>query len=350
MKRLFNRCLLRPEDLKPSQEDFRVVGVFNPGVAATSKGVVLLVRVAETPKERRAGLIGLPRWNFDSNRVSVDWVKEDEVIVVDPRVVRMRATGLVRLTFISHLRIVRSRDGREIDSIDENRFEPAAPAEEFGVEDPRITPIENRFYITYVAVSRHGAATALASTADFREFQRHGIIFCPENKDVVLFPERIDGKFLALHRPTTATPFSKPEIWLADSPDLIHWGGHESIRTGGGDWEIGRIGAGVPPIRTREGWLEIYHGNDRRHGDSGIGTYSAGALLLDLENPRLVRRSLGKILTPETEYERRGFVPNVIFPTGVVSGDGTLLIYYGATDTVTAVVELKLGDILDASG
>lgn len=349
MKRLFNRCLLRPEDVQPSQEDLRVAGVFNPGVASTPEGVVLLVRVAETPKERRTGFIGLPRWDFESARVSVDWVKEDEVVMDDPRVVRIRNSGLVRLTFISHLRIARSRGGREIDSIDEKRFEPATPTEEFGVEDPRITPVEDRYYITYVAVSRHGAATALASTTDFREFERHGMIFCPENKDMVLFPERIDGRFLALHRPTTATPFSKPEIWLANSPDLIHWGGHEPLLGGGGDWDIGRIGAGAPPIRTAEGWLEIYHGNDRRAGDSGIGKYSAGALLLDLENPRRIRRPLGKILTPETDYERRGFVPNVVFPTGIVPTGDTLLIYYGAADTATAVVELKLSEILGAS-
>ena len=96
--------------------------------------------------------------------------------------------------------------------------------EEFGLEDPRITQIGDRFYITYVAVSRHGPATALASTTDFKTIERHGIIFCTENKDVVLLPERIGGEYVAIHRPVGDMPFSRPEMWTARSPDLIHWG------------------------------------------------------------------------------------------------------------------------------
>ena len=104
------------------------------------------------------------------------------------------------------------------------RFLPDSEMEEFGVEDPRITALGGRYYFTYVAVSRHGAATALASTTDFRQFERHGIIFCPENKDVVLFPEQVGGEFVALHRPNAATPFCRPEMWVARSPDLVRLG------------------------------------------------------------------------------------------------------------------------------
>jgi predicted GH43/DUF377 family glycosyl hydrolase len=215
------------------------------------------------------------------------------------------------------------------------------------MEDPRITKINNLFYITYVAVSRHGAATALASTQDFRSFQHHGIIFCPENKDVVLFPERIGGHQLALHRPTTAHVFCRPEIWLATSPDLLHWGRHQPILGAIGGWDRGRIGAGTPPIRTSEGWLTIYHGNDKGEGDSGIGRYGAGLLLLDLHEPWRIRRAAGPILVAEMEYECQGFVPNVVFPTGIINQGETVLIYYGAADTSTGVVELRLSDLLD---
>ncbi len=347
IRRLFNRCLLRPGDLTPSQDDLQIAGVFNPGAAATREGVVLLVRVAEAVREPRAGFVGLPRWDIGSGRVVTDWMREDEVTFLDARVVKINSTGLLRLTFTSHLRIVRSRDGRSVDAIDAEIFRPLDPTEEYGVEDPRITPIGDRFYITYVAVSRHGAATALASTRDFRSFERHGIIFCPENKDVVLFPEPIGGRQFALHRPTAAHEFSRPEMWLASSPDLLCWGGHAPFLGATAEWDIGRIGAGAPPIRTSRGWLEIYHGNDRREGDAGIGTYSGGALLLDLENPQRILAQRGRILVPETEYERAGFVQGVVFPTGIVPQDDTLLIYYGAADTATAVVELRLRDVLD---
>lgn len=348
LPRLFSRCLLRPADLAASQADLEIAGVFNPGAAATPGGVILLVRVAERVRERRAGCVGLPRWEVETGRVVTDWLREEEVAFLDARVVKIRRTGLLRLTFTSHLRVVRCGDGRSVDAMDAEIFRPRETTEEYGIEDPRITPVGDRFYLTYVAVSRHGAATALASTRDFRSFERHGIIFCPENKDVVLFPERIGGQHRALHRPAAAHEFSRPEMWLASSPDLRHWGAHTPFLGATAEWEIGRVGAGTPPMRTAQGWLEIYHGNDRREGDAGIGTYSGGALLLDLENPRRILRQRGRILVPEEEYERTGFVPGVIFPTGIVPQGETVLIYCGAADTATAVVELRLRDLLAA--
>jgi predicted GH43/DUF377 family glycosyl hydrolase len=347
IQRLFNACLLRPVDLTPSREDFEVIGVFNPGVVATETGVVLLVRVAERPVERRVGFVALPRWDQAVKRVVVDWVREEETPSIDVRVVKNKQSGLIRLSFISHLRVVRSRDGRSIDSIDGARLEPATDYEEFGVEDPRITRIGDTYHITYVAVSRHGVATALASTRDFKSFQRHGIIFPPENKDVVLFPERIDGRYHALHRPAGCAAFAKPEMWIARSPDLICWGEHEHFLGGAGEWDVGRVGAGTPPVRTREGWLEMYHGNSQVQGDGDIGIYSAGVLLLDLENPRRILGASGPVFAPETAFEREGYVPNVVFPTGLVDRDGTALIYYGAADTATAVVEFSMREMLD---
>ncbi len=339
--RLFNRRLLRPGDLAPSQEDLRVVGAFNPGAVETPDGVLLLVRVAEASRERRPGQVAMPRWDVASSRVVVDWLPEGEVEFEDQRVAVIRRTGLKRLTSISHLLVARSRDGRGIDTVGPGRFLPAGENEEFGVEDPRITPLEGRFYFTYVAVSRHGAATALASTTDFKRFERHGIILAPENKDVVLFPERIGGKYAALHRPNPAQHFSPPEIWRAASPDLIHWGCHAPVLGSTGQWDAGRVGAGAPPFRTSRGWLEIYHGNNRRPGDAGVGTYSAGVLLLDLENPARVLAARGEILVPETPYEREGFVPNVVFPSGAIARGETVLIYYGAADENCAVVEVR---------
>jgi predicted GH43/DUF377 family glycosyl hydrolase len=348
LRRLFNRCLLRPSDFKPSQPDLEVIGAFNPGVVATERGIVILVRVAEQSAEQRNGQVGLPRWDSSAKRVVLDWENRDQVTPIDIRVVRCNRDGLVRLTFISHLRVVFTTDGRTVDSIQAARFDPATEYEEYGVEDPRITPIGDTFYFTYVAVSRHGVATALASTKDFASFQRHGVIFSPENKDVVLFPEKIRGEYWALHRPNGATPFTKPEMWLASSPDLVHWGNQQYFLGGSSIWDIGRVGAGTPPLRTPAGWLEIYHGNSRREEEKGIGVYSGGLLLMDAADPRRIIGASGQLFVPETDYERQGFVPNVVFPTGIVPQDDSLLVYYGAADTCAAIVEFSMDEILKA--
>jgi predicted GH43/DUF377 family glycosyl hydrolase len=279
----------------------------------------------------------------------VDWGPEAEWEPVDPRVVKRKADGLVRLTFSSHLRVARCKGGRRVVDVSGHVFTPEASWEEYGVEDPRITRIEDRYWITYVAVSRHGPATALASTENFRQFTRHGVIFCPENKDVVLFPSSRRETRWALHRPVCGTPFTRPEMWLAQSPDGIHWGSHEPLRLAGREWRSGRVGAGAPPLRTSEGWLEIYHGNRHPSRPGDVGMYYGGVILLDAQRPaRVIGEASEPILTPETEFERSGFVPNVVFPTGVVEEGNTLLIYYGAADTCTAVAEFSRDELLES--
>src|SRR5688572_18116300 len=201
LERGFNACLLRPADVPPSRPHLEVIGVFNPGAIQTDDGIVLLVRVAEQAAEKRNGYTALPRWDAAQRDYVIDWTRNEELSPVDVRVVRRKRDGLVRLTFISHLRVFYSRDGRSINGRTGAWLEPENIYEEFGVEDPRITRIGDNYYITYVAVSRHGVSTALASTRDFKTFERHGIIFCPENKDVLLFPKEISGLYYALHRP-----------------------------------------------------------------------------------------------------------------------------------------------------
>jgi predicted GH43/DUF377 family glycosyl hydrolase len=348
VRRLSTRLLLRPEEFPASRDDFEVVGVFNPGAVRVADEVVLLVRVAERPRERRPGFTGLPR-SDPAGGLTVDWVPEEDWEPVDPRVVRRKANGLVRLTFTSHLRVVRCGDGRAVREITDVTFRPQNETEEFGVEDPRITPLNGRYYFTYVAVSRHGPATALASTVDFRTFERHGVIFCPENKDVVLFPEIIRGAHTALHRPVCGTPFTRPEMWLARSPDLVHWGAHAPLAISGGGWQSGRVGAGPPPIRVPDGWLAIYHGNRSASQPGDVGTYYAGAVLLDADDPaKVLRWTIEPFFVPEAEFEMSGFVPNVVFPTGLLHVGNRLLVYYGAADAATAVAEFAVRDVLDA--
>ena len=348
LNRLHTQCVLQRGDVQPSRDDFEVAGVFNPGAIEVDGQVVLLVRVAERPKESREGHVALPRWDLERGSV-VDWLPTHEVDSVDPRVVALRRDGSLRLTFVSHLRVYRSHDGRSFEAVPGTGMYPQTEYELYGLEDARIVRLDGRFYLTYVAVSEHGAATALVSTEDFREFTRHGVIFPPENKDVVLFPERIDGDYVALHRPNPEMHFAPPEMWLARSPDLVHWGGHEVMHIGSAAWAAGRIGAGTPPLRTDRGWLEIYHGRTRTAAPGAVGTYSAGALLLDFAAPgRVIARSTEPVLVPGADFEKEGFLPDVVFPTGMVRRDDRLLIYYGAADSATGLVEVSADELMAA--
>lgn len=348
MHRQFQNLLLRPDQIVPSREDMQVIGTFNPGAIEVGGEVVLLVRVAEKPIEGRTGMVALPRGD-EAEKIAIDWIPEEEVEYIDPRVVRLRGSGHVRLTFLSHLRILRTGDGRSLDSVEGGWFEPHPPQEEYGVEDPRISRIEEKYYFTYVCVSRFGISTALASTVDFNRIDRLGVIFPPENKDVVLFPEKIDGDYVAIHRPWTQ--FSPPQMWLARSRDLTHWGSHAPIRMETNEWEAERVGAGPPPIKTPEGWLLLYHGRKSSPRPQEVGEYGAGLLLLDLKDPsKILAKSAEPFLTPEAEFEREGFVPNVVFPTGIVESDDSYLIYYGAADTYCGVVELSKDEVRSRLG
>jgi predicted GH43/DUF377 family glycosyl hydrolase len=346
--RLSEKLLLRPEDLKPLHDDFAVIGVFNPGVVKVNDEIVMLARVAEKPLEMRPGFVGLPRWGKDGE-VAVDWVAEAELDQADPRLVRRKSDDLVRLTSISHLQVFRSRDECASAWTPGAVLLPESSTEEFGIEDPRITELDGKHWITYVAVSRLGAATALAATRDWTTFERHGVIFCPENKDVALFPRQVHGQYAALHRPNPNTQFDRPRIWLARSPNLLYWGKYEFLHRGNAVWESDRVGAGAPPIEIEEGWLEIYHGSRRAAHAGEVGAYSAGALLLDRGNPaRVLRRSHEPIMRPMADFERAGCVPDVVFPTAVIQRDETLLVYYGASDTFVGVVELSRKELLAA--
>ena len=348
IRRLSETLLLRPEDLKPLRDDFAVVGVFNPGAVKIDNEIVLLVRVAEMPLERRSGFVGLPR-HASEGYIEIDWEREEALEWIDQRVVRRKSDSLERLTSISHLRVLRSCDDGAPSWVAGPLLLPEGPTEEFGIEDPRVTEINGKYEITYVAVSRYGAGTALASTEDWGTFERHGLIYYPENKDVVLFPEKVQGQYVALHRPNPNTHFSRPQIWLARSPDLLHWGQHECLLSGNADWESDRVGAGTPPIALSEGWLTVYHGSRQARRTGQIGEYSAGAVLLERGNPaRVLRRTRMPIMQPKTNFERTGFVSNVVFPTALIDRGETLRMYYGAADTFTATVEFSRKEFLGA--
>jgi len=228
-------------------------------------------------------------------------------------------------------------------------FSPSLTLEEFGCEDPRLTRLDDVFYATYTAFSRQGPRIGIASTTDFSEFKKLGIVGPnADDKDFVLFPERIDGKVAALHRLGTTIQIAyfddirslvdSEKFW---SSYIEHVEDHTILR-GKQPWETWKVGAGPPPVKTARGWLLIYH------GISANRVYSAGAALLDLKNPSVVlARTRTPILIPETTYEREGVVPNVVFPCGNVVHDGTLTVYYGGADAVCGAATVSLEKFLD---
>jgi predicted GH43/DUF377 family glycosyl hydrolase len=165
--------------------------------------------------------------------------------------------------------------------------------------------------------------------------------FAPPNKDCVLFPERIGGAYMALHRPVSEGLGGK-YLWIASSPDLLHWGDHRCVlRPQRGTWDAAKVGAGAPPLRIDEGWLEIYHGVD------GDDRYCRGALLLDAADPaRVLGRSREPIMEPLASYERDGFYGNVVFATGAVVDGDRLTVYYGAADDSVCGATMSIREIL----
>ena len=329
------------EDVKPSGDDFEVIGVFNAGVTRLEDEIILLLRVAERPINKNPAVVLAAVYDVAEERlVTIEFSKDNpENDFSDPRLIIK--SDQTYLTSISHLRLARSKNGINFKINDVPSIFPANDYETFGLEDPRISLIDGIYYISYVAVSPLGVTTCLISTKDFVSFQRHGVIFCPENKDAVLFSGKVEGKFYALHRPVSPL-FNKQEIWIAESPDLHCWGNHRCLMgPHPGHWDEAKIGAGAVPFKTDRGWLDIYHGVDRNN------RYCLGAVLLDGAEPwKVIARTNKPILEPQAGYECEGFFGNVVFSCGLLCEDDNIRIYYGAADTVICYAELSLKEIV----
>jgi predicted GH43/DUF377 family glycosyl hydrolase len=335
--------ILDPSRVPASQDDLEVVGVFNPAAVEVGGETLLLVRVAEAPRGVPAGEVAAAVFDPARGRVVVERFDRADLAVdagADSRV--FTVSGRTYLTSISHLRVARSRDGVHFEVAPRPALVAADPLEAFGIEDPRVTELDGRFWVNYTAVSDAGIATALAVTRDFVTFERRGIIFPPNNRDAAIFPARIGGRACALHRPMP-DGIGRPSIWLAWSDDLVDWGGHRLVAgPRPGRWDDLKIGGGAVPFAVPDGWLAIYHGVTAEPL-----TYSLGALLLDKGDPaRVLGRSREPILAPEADYEVGGFFGNVVFTCGALPVGDAVRIYYGAADGVTAVAEVPLASIM----
>lgn len=338
-KRFKNNPLLRPSDLKPCIEGMEITCLLNPGVFRMNGKIWLLLRVAERPKQLK-DMISFPL-NINGKIEVLGFNKNDpQLDATDPRVIKFK--GQDYLTTMSYLRLVCSEDG--INFHEDPAYPPVfgrGDLEAFGIEDCRVATMEDGFHLTFTEVSALAVGVGLISTTDFKQFDRKGMIFPPHNKDCALFEEKINDRYYALHRP------SSPElggnyIWLSESPDRLHWGNHKCIATTRPDsWDSARVGAGGAPVKTSEGWLEIYHGANKEH------RYCLGALLLDLNDPsKVLARSVEPIMEPVAEYEQTGFFGNVVFTNGhYVDGD-TMYVYYGASDEVICGATFSIIEIL----
>lgn len=277
--------------------------------------------------------------------------------------------------YISRIGYASSTDGYSFARSNHIALEPTQDYEKYGIEDPRMVEIDNQVYITYVILSAYvtdgavvEASTALATTTDFLKYTRLRVITSKgsNNKDVVLFPEKMSqqqssvlssstssnnadgaGKYFFLHRPSSwigsTYGVDKPSIWLGEGNALTNFEKHTLLLKPEEDWEELKVGAGPPPIKTRAGWLVIYHGVSREK------VYSAGAALLDLHDPsKIIGRTKTPILEPKERYEKLGDVNNVVFPTGACIVDNDkLFVYYGAADKVCCLATTDLNYLLD---
>lgn len=384
--RVSENPLLTPANVAPSDSRFEVVSVLNAGVARLRDETILLLRVAQRartdtaiptdaltfdlqrqiPKLKRMNrqydpgdTIGSGFYDpqYSPPRLTPVFIPKDlpGLDLSDPRVVRQQATlggfnppgdeFVDLLTQVSHLRLARSRDGVHFSVAAEPVLPPFDELESYGCEDPRITEIDGTWYITYVGVSALGIATMLATTTDFVTFQRHGVLFLPDHKDVALFPVKIEGQYVALTRPMPQSFSRVNAIWIAYSDDLRCFGKHRVLALPReGMWDEVRVGASAPPVATDAGWLEIYHGVDRN------SRYCLGALLLDRKDPaQVLARSPRPIFVPEAEYEKKGLFGNTVFTCGLTQDPDNpdrLRIYYGAADTCLAAADFSTAEIL----
>lgn len=333
--------LLRPSDLKPSRLDWQVECLLNPGVFRFGNGVWLLVRVAERPPQR-AGWLSFPVLSESGEARVLEFNRADPRLdLSDPRV--LRYDGVHYLTTLSHLRLFASEDGvRFRETPTHPRLHGIGPFETFGIEDCRVSHLDGAYYLTYTAVSPNGVAVGMRSTLDWKTFREYGLIFPPHNKDCALFDEKIEGKYYALHRPSSPQ-IGGNYIWIAESPDLQHWGNHRCLaHPRPGHWDSVRVGAGAAPIRTPAGWLAIYHGANEEH------RYCLGALLLDLKQPwKVLARSCKPIMEPIAKYERSGFFGNVVFTNGHLAEGDRITVYYGASDSVVCGASMSMAEILN---
>jgi beta-1,2-mannobiose phosphorylase / 1,2-beta-oligomannan phosphorylase len=337
---MHKQLILQAHHIPSSRPDLEVIGVFNPAVVQFQDRIVMIARVAEKAIQDEPDWFKVPtfcpRKGFSILRLPKNDPRYD---YSDQRVIKSGKTSY--LTSISHLRVGTSVDGIHFTFPTNGLIAPDNQYEEFGIEDPRITAIGNLYYITYTAVSRHGITVRLMTTADFERFDDRGNIFHSDNKDCVIFPQKVNGKYFALHRPSYSQ-FGQPDIWTAESDNLVDWGNHKILCDARVSYaESARVGAGAVPFLTDSGWVEVYHSAD------SMNRYHLAAMLLSENDPNIViKRSSRPLVEPTEDYERKGFMNNVVFTCGLLQNKTELSVYYGVCDESIALCKISMEEVL----
>jgi beta-1,2-mannobiose phosphorylase / 1,2-beta-oligomannan phosphorylase len=342
IERFVQNPILTKKDILPNHEQWVVECVLNPGVFRFQNKIWLLLRVAERPIQKE-GYVSFPIQTSDGNyEIKQFKIDDPNLNLSDARMVAY--DGKTYLSTISHLRLVCSDDGihfHEPKDISTIIFGSGA-LETFGIEDCRVSLIDSTYYLTYTQVSENGVGVGMMHTKDWITFTKEGMMIPPHNIDCALFEEKINDKYFCFHRPS-GIDLGGNFIWIASSPDLLHWGNHQCIlHTREDMWDSARVGAGAAPIRTDQGWLAIYHGANIDHH------YGLGAILLDINDPSIViARSSEPILSSYEMYELNGFFGHVVFTNGHILNGDDLTIYYGASDEVICGARVKVSKILE---
>jgi len=342
-----NNPLIKPKDLTPSDKRLEVVGVFNAAATTFEDETILLLRVAEKSRDNTDNTLYIPTVSEKGKLhfTTLDKDENDTVDFSDTRVLRSLEKGkknqVKYLTSLSHFRLARSKDGFHFIIDKKPTILPKGKYETWGIEDPRITEIDGVYHIIYSSVSPLGVTVSRIDTKDFKVFDRKGVLFGPENKDVCIFPEKINGLYHCLHRPVP-NGIGTLDIWGAKSKDMLYWGEHTHVLSAKThEYDSGRIGAGAPPLKTKEGYLHI------NHAASKDNLYSLGAFLTVLEDPfKIIKKTNKPFMEPNAPYEINGFFSDIVFTCGVIEKDETLHIYYGAADESIGLATIKTDTLL----
>lgn len=300
-------------------------------------------------------------WRYDSNPIIGRYALSSSNSIFNSAVVPFKKgeynfAGVFRCDDTNRrmrLHVGFSRDGFKWDINEEDVKFSGADAEVanwvYGY-DPRVCKIEDKYYVTWCN-GYHGPTIGVASTTDFETFHQEENAFLPYNRNGVMFPRKIDGRFAMLSRPSDTGHTAFGDIFYSESPDLTFWGRHRHVMAPApfeqSAWQCMKIGAGPIPIETSEGWLLIYHGVLR--SCNGY-VYAFGSALLDLEQPwKVIARSGPYLISPREPYECMGDVPNVTFPCAALhdSETGRIAVYYGCADSVTGLAFGYIDEIVE---
>lgn len=363
----FDALVFRPDDVDLSRSPLRatldaetyVLGAFNPGLARLPDGdLLLMVRVAEALKAPVANdRVHAIRWTPQGYRL--DAYPVDEVDMTDPRQFQLRRAGprLLGLTSLSWLLPVRlTPDGARVkDVLYDRAIAPAACYQDYGIEDARISFIDNRYWMTACSVSAERLGTSLYTSGDGLEWRLEGLVLDHLNKDMLLFEGKIDSRFMALTRPMGEVYFTYPDespyaggpsINLAQSPDGLHWKplDRPGIRARKGSLAAAKVGGGAQPVLTDYGWLVLYHGVEARET---VGAYRTFWALLDRDDPSRILRledetplmEANPALTASIAHQQ--YLPTpVVFTTGLQDGGDVWIVASGEADLACRITHL----------